>query len=684
MSVVPRLIRMGFCWFGLAVVWGFPCTASQFDREVRPVLARHCFKCHGPDEAAREADLRFDLESGAKADLGGYAAVVPGNAAGSELIKRVRSEDPDFRMPPPESGEPLSVSEIAILEQWIEEGGDYEAHWAFVPPARPVIPTVADSAWCNNPIDQFILHRLESMGLQPADDASRESLIRRVYLDLTGTLPDPDAVYRFVRDEHPDAYSRLVDQLLSSPEYAERFARPWLDLARYSDTNGYEKDRPRTIWPYRDWVLAAIASDMPFDQFSIEQLAGDMLPNATNQQRIATGFHRNTMLNEEGGIDPMEYRYHAVVDRVATTGTVWMGMTTGCAQCHTHKYDPITHTDYFALFALFNNADEPDVIVEQPQRDQVVAGIETQIQKAESRLAQEWLPSYGEFLELQNRKQDAEDGQGEKRELKEEFCDWVRTQVAQTRAWTRLRPVAMKSTKPDLSVMPDLSILASGDVTKREVYGVTYRLADSDPTYTALRLEVLPDPSLPAGGPGLAFYEGRRGDFFLSEMKIQFNGAPLDLVKPSHSFGKISIGSGSADAQNVIDAEGSTGWSTSGAEGSMNQWVANFAMPVQGPGELKIELVFERHFAAGLGRFRFSLSSGTTPAVASGLPGEMYDWHVEKNTELSEQDYLALQRHFIQTSPTLKSKRQQDASKSGRRDCLIGIHQYPCNQHPDL
>lgn len=660
MRVVPGFLRWGCVWLVLAGVGVSPCNATPFDREVRPVLARHCFKCHGPDEAAREAELRLDLESGAKADLGGYAAVAPGNPVGSELMKRVRSQDPDLRMPPPESGAALTENEIEILEKWIAAGGNYEVHWAFVSPKRPVIPVVDDASWCNNPIDHFILKRLESMGWKPADVASRESLIRRVYLDLTGTLPDPEVVDRFIAEEDRDAYSKLVDHLLASPEYAERFARPWLDLARYSDTNGYEKDRPRTIWPYRDWVLQALASDMPFDQFSIEQLAGDMLPHASNQQRIATGFHRNTMLNEEGGIDPMEYRYHAVVDRVATTGTVWMGMTTGCAQCHSHKYDPISHTDYFSMFALLNNADEPDVIVEQPQRDQTIARIEARIQQAEAELAQNWLPSYAEFLRVENGNQNGiQETNLEKREVKQAFCDWVRAQVSQTRAWKRLRPVAMESTKPDLRVMTDLSILASGDVTKREVYAVTYRLPDGDPPFTALRLEVLPDPSLPAGGPGLAFYEGRRGDFFLSEMKIQFKQMPVELVQPSHSFGKISVGSGSADARNVIDGEGSTGWSTSGDEGNMNQWVGNFSIPVQGPGELKIQLVFERHFAAGLGRFRFSLSSGKTPAVASRLAGEMYDWHVEESTDISENDYVALQRHFIQTSPVTQSRRKR-------------------------
>lgn len=678
--------------------------APHFGREIRPILARHCFKCHGPDPETREADLRLDLEASAKEDLGGYAAVVAESPEQSELFVRVTSTDADLRMPPADSSPPLSESEVQTLRRWIQAGGKYEQHWAFVPPVAPPIPSVQHASWCRDPIDRFVLARMEGAGMEPSPEAPKVALIRRVYLDLAGLTPSPQAVDRFLADETPDAYRRMVDEVLASPDYAERFARPWLDLARYSDTNGYEKDRPRTIWPFRDWVIDAIGNDMSFDRFSIEQLAGDMLPNASNAQRIATGFHRNTMMNEEGGIDPQEYRFYSLVDRVATTGTVWMGLTTGCAQCHTHKYDPITHTDYYALLALLNNADEPDVQVEDRAIQDTLDRMRRQVREEERRLAQEFLPSYEQFLAEHgaspnggpnptNASRDARDdspapaitsGQIDGadqsitsdpdanaaktsadrnpkpiRSIGQEFRVWLDEHRRGSRSWTRMRPSKMESTMPKLTVQSDDSILASGDVTKREVYELTFELPATDASWNAIRLEVLPDDSLPAGGPGLAFYEGRRGDFFLSELTVTRFGKPLKLVDASHSFGKISVGSGSADAANVLDGEGSTGWSTSGAEGKANQWVANFADPVPGGSEIEVELLFERHFAAGLGHFRISLSQGGQPVVASKLPAELYDWHPTPESELSENEYRTLQRTFVRTSERMKGKRKQ-------------------------
>lgn len=691
----PRNLLLHFafypsvCWVFLfhcsSVVW-----ASDFSRDIRPLLARHCFKCHGPDDEAREADLRLDIERGAKKNLGGYAAVISGDAAGSELLTRVMSDDPDLRMPPPESGRALSEDEVGRLKAWIQAGAGYETHWAFVPPMQAMVPRVAKKDWCRNPIDHFILSRLEAVGRRPLADADRESLVRRLALDLIGTTPSLDEVDRYLQDRNPDAYERLVDRFLASPGYAERFARPWLDLARYSDTNGYEKDRRRSIWPYRDWVIDAVGQDMPFDQFSIEQLAGDMLPQATNQQRVATGFHRNTMLNEEGGIDPMEYRYLSIVDRVATTGTVWMGLTTGCAQCHTHKYDPITHTEYFALFALLNNADEPDVVVVDNERDASAAEIEQRVTEAEAKLIESWLPSYQQFQEFYLSPKEAVSiggkpnalassakpkqtkvlpfktkemaqvqGKPARRLVIRKFYEWIESQVSKSRVWTSLRPVSTTSTKPTLQTLPDFSVLARGDVTKREVYGLKYALPLRDEPFTALRLDVLPDVSLPAGGPGLAFYEGRRGDFFLSELTVMADGVRVTLQNPSHSYGKIGVGSGNAVAGNVLDGEGSTGWSTSGQEGTANQWVANFAEPVPGGSVLDIKMVFERHFAAGLGRFRFSFTSGATPVLASTLPESMYGWHVREVGDISQNDFLRLQRHFIKTTAELKSQRRE-------------------------
>ncbi|MGI9472650.1 MAG: DUF1553 domain-containing protein, partial [Rubripirellula sp.] len=587
----------------------------------------------------------------------------------SELLVRVTSDDPDVRMPPADSAAPLSSEEIDVLRRWIAAGGNYEKHWAFQSPVRPALPNVSNVTWCRDPIDRFVLSRMEAAGLEPASEASRETLIRRLYLDLNGTTPTPEAVDRFVSDQSADAYRRLVDEVLASPDYAERFARPWLDLARYSDTNGYEKDRGRTIWPYRDWVIRAIGNDMPFDQFSIEQLAGDMLPEATNQQRIATGFHRNTMMNEEGGIDPQEYRFYSLVDRVATTGTVWMGLTTGCAQCHTHKYDPITHTDYYALLALLNNADEPDVIVEDPSERVAMNQIEKQIAAVERKLIKQWLPTYKAFMRSESEQQETSEPQktSEKKETSEQEGDldldiaferWFQEQAKQSRPWSRLRPDKMRSTMPKLTLLPDDSVLASGDVTKREVYTLSYSLPKMADEITAIRLEVLPDDSLPASGPGLAFYEGRRGDFFLSELTVTHDGKPVPLTDASHSFGKISVGSGSADAANVIDGEGSTWWSTSGAEGEANQWVANLAVPITSEGLLEVRLLFERHFAAGLGHFRVSVSNGAKPVVASNLPGEMCDWHLTQRDDLGPSEYRALQQAFVRTADEMAEYRK--------------------------
>src|SRR5262249_48044301 len=260
-------------------------------------------------------------------------------------------EDESEIMPPPSAKNPLSTAEKETLKRWVVAGAEYQQHWSFARPQQALLPVVGQTDWVRNPIDYFVLARLEREGLHPSPPADRHTLVRRLYLDLLGLPPAPDEADAFIRDKSADAYEKLVDRLLASPQYGERWARRWLDLARYADTNGYEKDRVRSIWPYRDWVIRALNHDMPFDQFTIEQLAGDLLPNASTEQRVATGFHRNTMINEEGGIDPQEYRFHAMTDRVNTTATVWLGLTLGCAQCHTHKYDPIPQQEYYQSMA---------------------------------------------------------------------------------------------------------------------------------------------------------------------------------------------------------------------------------------------------------------------------------------------------------------------------------------------
>lgn len=340
----------------------------DFNRQIRPLLTNQCFRCHGPDETKVEAGLRLDSHERAVAKLdSGHAAIVPGKPEESALIARITSADDDERMPPKDAGIKLEPAQVELLKRWIAEGANYSQHWSFVPPVAAAAPTgLSNPAWVRNPIDAFVMQRLDREKLSPSPEANRYTLIRRLSLDLTGLPPTIEEVDQFVNDTDPRAYENLVDRLLKSSAYGERWARVWLDLARFADSAGYAQDPPRTIWRYRDWVIDALNANMPFDQFTIEQLAGDMLPNATESQIIATAFHRNTMTNSEGGTDDEEFRTAAIVDRVNTTMEVWMGLTMGCAQCHNHKYDPISQEDYYRFFAILNNTEDADRGDESP------------------------------------------------------------------------------------------------------------------------------------------------------------------------------------------------------------------------------------------------------------------------------------------------------------------------------
>jgi len=346
---------LAFAWPGEAAVPDKP----RFNRDIRPILSNNCFYCHGPDDKKREAELRLDTREGAIKETEGVRAVVPGRPDESELLKRIGTHDKDELMPPPKSKKPrVTEEQVATLRRWIEQGAEYEGHWAFLPLKTAPPPVVQEKRWPKNQIDQFILTRLESEGMKPSPEADRATLIRRVSLDLLGLLPTPEEVAAFVADSAPDAYEKLVERLLKNPHYGERWGRHWLDQARYADSNGYSIDSARAMWPYRDWVIKSLNDDLPFDRFTIEQLAGDLLPKPTKSQLVATAFHRNTMINEEGGTKPEQFRVEGVIDRVNTTGAVWLGLTVGCAQCHTHKFDPITHREFYQMFAFFNHGED--------------------------------------------------------------------------------------------------------------------------------------------------------------------------------------------------------------------------------------------------------------------------------------------------------------------------------------
>ncbi|MEO6740533.1 MAG: DUF1549 domain-containing protein, partial [Chthoniobacteraceae bacterium] len=366
----------------------------SFNQHVRSILSNNCFYCHGPDEKHREAKLRLDVREDAVRDLGGYAAIVPGKPDASEIIKRITTHDEDDVMPPVKSKKHVSPQEIEMLKKWIAQGANYERHWSFEPPKRVTPPEIAGAS---HPVDRFIRARLAEEKLAPSPAADATTLIRRVSLDLTGLPPTPQEVDAFVKVSAKDAdaaYRALVDHLLASPHYGERWGRWWLDQARYADSNGYSIDAPRQIWKFRDWVIGALNADMPFDQFTVEQLAGDLLPNATESQKIATGFHRNTQINQEGGIDKEQFRIDSVFDRVATTGTVWLGLSVGCAQCHDHKFDPIAQKEYYRLFAFLNNQDEPTMKVFDPSVN--VAALTKEFKATEAKLNAMVKERYGE------------------------------------------------------------------------------------------------------------------------------------------------------------------------------------------------------------------------------------------------------------------------------------------------
>jgi len=484
----------------------------DFNRDIRPILSNNCIQCHGPDEAERKGGtdgLRLDVRDGALADLGGYAAIVAGDPDKSAIIERVSTNDPDLVMPPKELGKSLTKREIELLTQWVKEGANYAIHWSYAKPVRPALPPVKQAAWPKNEVDQFILSRLEREGLSPAPEADRNTLIRRLSLDLTGLPPTIEEVEAFIADKDPQAYEKLVDRLLHKEAYGEHWAHMWLDLARYADSAGYADDPPRTIWMFRDYVIRSLNANKPFDQFTIEQVAGDLLPNPTHDQLIATAFHRNTLTNNEGGTNDEEFRNVAVVDRVNTTLAVWMGTTMACAQCHTHKFDPITQEEYFRFYAFFNNTEDADrrdesplLTVMSPEQQKQKEAWELEIASLEKQLA---TPTA---------------------ELAAEQTKWEQT-LPKDLSWHTPKPTTLSSRENNPATIGDDSVIRLAAKPAKDVY--TVELPIIGDTLQALRLDALPDPSLPAQGPG---HGG--GNFVLTKLTAKVVPAEGTQVKGRH------------------------------------------------------------------------------------------------------------------------------------------------------
>jgi mono/diheme cytochrome c family protein len=460
-------------------------TGPDFQREIQPLLAEHCAHCHGIDQATRQGGLRLDIRQNAlEGGDSGQAAIVPGKPGESEIVARIRSTDPDVIMPPPHEKKPLNPEQMRLLEEWIAAGASYSPHWSFVVPRKAVVPAVATSA---SAIDSFVRSRLAEKQFEPAPPADPAALCRRVYLDLVGLPPSPDDLASFARD----GYEMTVDKLLASPRFGEKWARHWLDLARYADSNGYEKDLPRDMWAWRDWVIAAFNRDLPYDQFVIEQIAGDLLPDATQDQIVATGFLRNSMLNEEGAIIPEEFRMAEMFDRIDCVGKAVLGLTTQCAQCHTHKFDPLTHDEYFGLFAFLNDTYEARSYVYTPEQLQELTAMRTEMAAAEDAIRRQ-RPQWQAELEA-----------------------WAAGVAAKVPAWTPITMEEMHSgrllTHP--TQRPDGSILMIGH-RDNEIF------FEADPGLdltgaTGLQLEALADGDLFMQGPG------RDGDWAIGRLRVQ-------------------------------------------------------------------------------------------------------------------------------------------------------------------
>ncbi|MFN9662882.1 MAG: PSD1 and planctomycete cytochrome C domain-containing protein [Akkermansiaceae bacterium] len=570
----------------------------SFNRDVRPILSDNCFACHGFDPKTREAGLRLDTREGALADNDGVIAIVPGNIKKSALWDRINSSDDDEVMPPPKTHKTLSSAQKKILRIWIEQGAPYEKHWSFVPPAAAAIPKVKNADWPHNPIDHFVLAKLEAKAIKPTPEASKETLIRRVTLDLTGLPPTLPEIEAFLADTSPDAYDKLVDRLLASPHYGERMAVDWLDAARYADTNGFQVDRDREIWGWRDWVIGAFNRNLPFDQFTIEQLAGDLLPNPTIEQRIATGFNRNNMLNEEGGIDPEEFRAEYAADRAETTAGVWLGLTFNCCRCHDHKYDPLTARDFYSMKAFFNSVPEigngnytANIRVNSPPQIKLPAPeIEAEIAKLRAEMLQIENASAGAAKAPQN-------------------------QAASTIAWTTLVPTALQAASgAKLTIQPDGAVLASGENPTQERYTVTAAVTLG--TISAIRVEALPDDSLPARGPGRAV----NGNFVMTDVRMALN-PPSAAARPvGFNAAVAAFSQEQFPAAHAIDADQSSGWAIQPELGKPHAAVFALDTPIAiEPGStVTLTLSFHSlHANHQLGRFRLALTDAPSPAATA-------------------------------------------------------------------
>jgi len=620
----------------------------DFNRDVRPLFVKHCLKCHGAEK--QQAGFRLDLQGDAVRGGDSGPAFQAGKSAESLLIKYVAGLDPDIIMPP--EGDKLSHDEVGLLRAWIDQGAKWSedssanganksAHWSFRPVKRPELPRVATETWVRNPIDRFVLAKLEARKIAPSPEADRRTLIRRLSLDLLGLPPTPAEIETFLADGRPEAYRDLVDRLLASPHFGERWGRHWLDLARYADSDGYEKDSPRPFaWRYRNWVIDAVNRDLPFDQFTIEQLAGDLLPNATLEQKVATGFHRNTLTNKEGGADQEEFRVAAVIDRVSTTSTVWLGLTVGCAQCHSHKYDPIAMHEFYGMFAFFNQGQEIDIPAPLPAEA-----------AAYDKAKQTFDAAHAPFL--------AAVAEFEKSQLPAREAAWEQgLDIKSLATWKFIDATDIKAAG-DLKFVKqtDGSILVGGENRATDTYTLSF--TTRVPKITAFRLEVFPDPSLPAQGPGRAAH----GNFVLSDFKVtavSAGGAPqqVELAAPSADFSQDQWPVAAA-----IDADLKTGWGIAPQFGKRHVAVFETKSDLDSSGETTFSIALDQQYGMQhtIGRFRLSVTTMPRPVKLEAISDDIATILVKSGEARTADDRKALLAYYATAEPELVSLRQAEA-----------------------
>ncbi|HVX10595.1 MAG TPA: PSD1 and planctomycete cytochrome C domain-containing protein [Pirellulales bacterium] len=640
-----RFVLAGVCGLGLRVPLSDAAETPpvNYSEQIKPILAGRCYACHGPDAAQRKADLELHMREKAIRE-----AIVPGKADASPLVERITSPNPDERMPPPDSKKPpLTAEEVELVKRWINEGAPFDAHWAYVKPARPPLPAVTDAAWVRNPIDYFVASRQEEHGLTPAPEADRRTLIRRLSLDLIGLPPKPAESDAFAADPRGAAYDELVDRLLSSPHYGERMAQYWLDVVRYADSAGYHSDNDRYVWLYRDYVIQAFNDNKRFDQFTTEQIAGDLLPNATREQRIASGYNRLLQTTEEGGAQPKEYAAKYSADRVRNTAAAWLGATMGCSECHDHKFDPYTTRDFYRFAAFFADVSERAV----GRQDQTPLPTPQQAERIKQLDAQ--LAAVRSEIDQPRPELDAAQSQWEQ-DVRNRKVDW-NTLVA----------TGSSSGGAVFTPQPDGSLLVGGASADKDVYTLTLPLALKG--VTALRIEVLPDDSLPAHGPGRA----SNGNFVLSEVSATLNDVPV----------KWSVASASHEQQGwpaagAADGKPATGWAILPHVGKPNHLVLETAADLGdgSAGTLSIKLQHEYGTSHAIGRLRLSASTSSRPVRAEGvdtLPTNVVAALAVERAGRNDEQKQALAAYYRTIAPLLQPQRDKLAALQKEKDGLI-------------